>query len=84
MIDLLLYALSAYCITFVIASSSLFEPFRLWFMAKTPKLKVGNHKHMIECRMCFTFYSSVLICNTDWQMILPTYGLAYFLATQEK
>lgn len=85
MIEKLIYlSLSAYAITFVIASSSLFAPFRLWFMAKTPWLRIGNNKHMIECRMCFTFYSSLLVCNIDYKMILPVYGLAYFLATQER
>lgn len=84
MTELFIYSLSAYCVTVVVTASSLFEPFRLWFMRKTPKLKIGSHKHMIECRLCFTFYSSVLVCNTDYKMILPTYGLAYWLCTLER
>lgn len=77
-------ALSAYALTFVIASSSLFEPLRKWIMLKTPKLKIGTHKHFIECRMCVGFWVAVGICNIDWKMILPVYGVSYFLATQER
>lgn len=84
MIELFIYSFTAYAITFVITSSSLFEPFRFWFIKKTPKLRIGNNKHLIECRMCFGFWASVLVCNTDWKMILPVYGLSYFLATQER
>ena len=82
--ELIIYSLSSYIITVVVTASSLFEPFRRWFMAKTPRLKIGNNRHPIECRLCFTFYSSVLVCNTDFKFILPVYGLAYFLATQER
>lgn len=82
--DLAIYSLSAYTITFVLASSSLFEPFREWFMSKTQGLKIGNHKHLIECRMCTGFWAALLVCNTDWKMVLPVYGLSYFLATQER
>ena len=84
MITLLLYAFSSYCITFIIASSSLFEPFRFWFIRKLPKLKIGSHKHFIECRMCTGFWVAMLVCNVDYTMILPVYGLSYFLATQER
>jgi len=84
MIDLIIYSLSAYAVTFVVASSSLFEPVRLWFMRKTPKLKIGNNKHMIECRMCTGFWAALLVCNSDWKMILPAYGLSYFMATLER
>lgn len=76
-------ALSAYALTFIVTSSAIFEPLRKWAMAKTPRLKIGNHKHMAECRMCMGFYAALIVCNTDWQMILPVYGLSYFLATQE-
>jgi hypothetical protein len=81
---LLLYSLAAYSITFVVASSSLFEPFRNWLKGKTPRLKIGSGKHPIECRMCFGFWVAVAVCNSDWKMILPVYGLAYFMATQER
>lgn len=81
---LIIKALSAYALTFVIASSSLLEPARSWVQKRTPWLKIGNHKHFIECRMCIGFWVSVMICYTDWRMVLPVYGLSYFLATQER
>lgn len=85
MIEALIFkTLSAYAITFVVASSSLFEPFREWFVKATPKLKIGNQKHMIECRMCTGFWVALLVCNSDWNMTLPVYGLSYFIATQER
>jgi len=81
---LITQSLTAYAITFVIASSSLFEPLRLWFISKTPMLRIGNNKHMVECRMCMGFHVALLVCNTDWKMVLPVYGLSYFMATQER
>lgn len=84
MIRLLTLALTVYAVTFVIASSSIAEPFRQWLMPRTPKLKIRQHKHFIECRMCVSFWISLAVCNYDWRMILPVYGLAYFLATQER
>ena len=84
MTELVDHALAAYAITFVVASSSLFEPFRAWFIEVTPRLRIGNNKHMIECRMCTGFWAALLVCNTDWKIILPVYGLSYFLATQER
>ena len=84
MIDLIINALSVYAVTFVLASSSLFEPFRFWFIRKTPKLKIGSNKHFIECRMCTGFWAALLVCNADYQLILPVYGLSYFMATLER
>lgn len=84
MMELITNSLAAYCLTFVIAASSLLEPFRKFVMTKTPRLKIGNHKHFIECRMCVTFWSALAVCNTDWKMVLPVYGLSYFMATQER
>jgi len=81
---LLLKSLAAYALTFVIASSSLFGPLRELIKTKTPRLQIGDHKHFIDCRMCVGFWTSLAVCNTDWKMILPVYGLAYFLATQER
>ena len=81
---LIMMSLSTYAITFVVASSSLFEPFRTRMMTVTPWLKIGNHKHFIQCRMCVSAWTALAVCNTDWKMILPVYGLAYFLATQER
>lgn len=84
MINLIYLSLATYAITFVIASSSLFEPLREWIKPRTPRLKIGNHKHLIECRMCCGFWCAVAVCNLDWNMLLPVYGLSYFLATQER
>lgn len=84
MTEFLLKAFSAYAITFVIASSSIMEPARTTVQRKTAWLKIGSHKHFIECRMCVGFWVSLAVCNTDLKMILPVYGLAYFLATQER
>lgn len=81
---LLLKGLSSYALTFVIASSSLLEPLRERVKSKTAWAKIGTHKHFIDCRMCVGFWASIVVCNYDWKMILPVYGLSYFLATQER
>lgn len=85
-IELIACALSAYCITFVASSSSLAEPARIWCVSKTPFLKIGSGKHMLECRMCMGFWSSVLVClySGNMSLVLPVYGLSYFMATQER
>lgn len=82
---LVVLALTSYALTFVIASSSIVEPTRKRIMTLAPWLKIGNHKHFIECRMCVGFWVSLIVCNTSWAtMLLPVYGLSYFLATQER
>lgn len=77
-------ALSAYALTFIIASSSLFEPLRKLVMRAAPWMKIGEHRHFIECRMCVGFYCSLAVCFGHWSMVLPVYGLSYFMATQER
>lgn len=86
---LVILSLSAYALTFIIASSAIFEPLREWLKPKTPWLKIGNHKHMIECRMCMGFYCSLAVNMINYSQlnvlnILAVYGLSYFLATQER
>jgi len=81
---LILKALAAYAITFIIASSSLFEPLRRKIMLLFPCLKIDTNKHFVECRMCVGFWAAVAVCNLDWKLILPVYGLSYFMATQER
>lgn len=81
---LIIDSLITYALTFIVTASSLFEPLRKWVVVRTPQLRIGNHKHMIECRMCMGFWASLLVCNSEWKMILPVYGLSYFLATQER
>jgi len=81
---LVVKALAVYAITFVVVSSSLFEPLRKSISEKTPRLRTYGNKHPIDCRMCFGFWAAVLVCNFDYRLILPVYGLSYFMATQER
>lgn len=87
MIDLFLAIFTAYICACVIGASSLFEPVRLKLIKNLPKLKIGNNKHFIECRLCLTFWTACFSCllfSQDLINILPVYGAAYFLATQER
>ncbi len=80
-------ALTAYICACVIGASSLFAPVRGWVMRHLPKLQIAGHKHFIECRLCLSFWSScgaVLLFGLPLVDALPVYGLAYFLATQER
>ena len=83
---IILLSLSAYAVTFLAVSSSLFAPGRKLIAVKAPWLRVDGHPHMVECRMCTGFWVSLVICLLagEWQMILPVYGASYFLATQER
>lgn len=74
----LLYAsLTAYAVTFVIASSRLFEPVRM---------RVPRFTRFLSCRMCVGFWVSLAVSlySQDLSLLLPIYGLSYFLATQER
>lgn len=87
MIQLIYEALTAYILACVVGASSLFEPVREYVKRKLPRLKIGNHKHFIECRLCVSFYTAliaVLLFSQNPLHVLPAYGLAYFLATQER
>jgi len=87
MIDLVMAAASAYIGACVVGASSLFDPVRAAIMSRTPFLKIGHHKHFVECRLCLTFWTScvaVAMFQLAWEAILPVYGLAYFAATQER
>lgn len=77
---------AAYIITCVATSSSLFGPLRELFKQTTPWLIIGENKHPIECRLCFGFWVSLLVCCTTgtYVDILFVYGASYFLATQER
>lgn len=79
-------ALTVYIITCVVTASSLFEPVREWVKYKIPFFRIGNHLHLIECRLCFGFYATALVCLLmgDWLWFFPLNGLAYFMATQER
>lgn len=87
MIDLLYSVLTAYIIACVVGVSSLFESVRFKVIKYLPMLRIGNNKHFIECRLCLTFWTScfaVAIFTQDITHVLPVYGAAYFLATQER
>lgn len=87
MIELIYEALTAYIMACVIGASSLFEPMREYVKRKLPRLKIGNHKHFIECRLCLTCWTAliaVLLFTQNPLHVLPVYGAAYFMATQER
>ena len=93
MTDLLVQALAAYAITFLLTMSQ--AGLYLWRnpierLAKDrldyrPELRDGI-LYFIQCRMCTGFWVSlgVVICYGSFDMLLPVYGLSYFLATQER
>jgi hypothetical protein len=90
-INFLFSAFASYALAFLIASSSLFEPVRLWVAQRTPKLRIGTNKHFVYCRMCVGFWTSlvVVLCNNSLTVhtftdILAVWGASYFLATQER
>lgn len=77
---------TVYIITCVVTSSSLFARLREIIIAATPWLQPTGHHHPIECRLCFGFWVSALLCGVlgDITTFLPVYGASYFLATQER
>ena len=83
-VQLVCQSLVAYALTFVITSSGILSHARSWLMAKTPWLKPEGHRHFIECRMCVGFWMAAIICHDCLNLFLPVYGLAYFMATQER
>lgn len=88
MTEVILATLTAYILACLVGSSSLFDYFRDWFKRKTAGTVFDKKpKHFIECRLCLTFWTSCLSVLLFWLhpiMILPVYGLAYFMATQER
>ena len=87
MIDFVFASLTAYICACVVGASSLFEQLRVKIKDNFPKLKIGNNKHFIECRLCLSFWTSCLACllfGLSWKLVLPVFGLSYFLATQER
>lgn len=80
-------SLSSYISSCVITSSSLFSPFREYIIKRTSFFAISGNRHFAECRLCMSFWTSglsVMVFGLDAIMILPVYGLAYFLATQER
>ena len=88
MTRIIIASFSSYILACVVTSSSLFEPFRSWFKTKTAGTFFDKKpKHFIECRLCVSFWTallSVAILRLDFVLVLPIYGLSYFLATQER
>lgn len=86
MINILWAVLSAYIMAVVITSGSLFESSRAWFKRKTVGTICDKKpKHFIECRLCITFWTALVTAPfVGFEYLLPVYGLAYFLATQER
>jgi hypothetical protein len=87
MTSIVLASMSAYIMACVVATSSLFDLARRRVIAGTPWLQVPGYPHLIECRLCLSLWTSgvaVALFGLGWCMILPVYGLAYFLATQER
>lgn len=91
-------ALIVYIITIVIVKSHLFTFIRCWFRLHTLWAIKGHPKNMlhpIDCRLCTGAWISgvvtlaaVLMSLITWkeglQNYFITYGLSYFLATQER
>ena len=88
MINILWAVLSAYITACVLAKSSLFDGCREWFKAKTVGTIFDKKPtHFIECRLCLTFWTSMLFSIVYFSSIyytLPIYGISYFMATQER
>lgn len=86
--QLILASAAAYISTAIISISSLFEPFRNWFKVKTAGTIFDKKpKHFIECRLCMSFWTSLLFSIVYFSSIyytLPIYGISYFMATQER
>ena len=74
---------ATYAVTFVVVSSTLFAKIRTWVMKRFP---LPHDPHPIACRMCFSFWAAFLVCLMAEEIdnLLPVYGAAYFLATQER
>lgn len=84
---IIIASLSTYIMACVLGASSLFEPLRMYIKRTFPKLQIGQHKHFIECRLCLSFWTSLLVClmfKIDIVNFLPVYGLSYWLCTQER
>ena len=85
--SIVLCSFSAYIAACVIGVSSLFDPVRVAIIKKYPKLRIGNNKHFVECRLCLSFWTSlffVILFGLSLMYVIPVYGMAYFLATQER
>jgi hypothetical protein len=93
MTEILTMALAAYALTFLATMSRAGEyiwrePIRQFtrgIFRDRPEIIAGIDD-FLECRMCSGFWIAliVVIAAGNLSQFLPVYGLAYFLATQER
>ena len=87
MMNLIILSLVSYAITFIITSSVIFLPIKLFIRSKTKFLFIKG-VHPLDCRMCAGFWVSIFICllNNEYSIknILAVFAISYFLATQER
>lgn len=90
MTDILIQALEAYAITFVMASSEaggkLYRrPVRSIVSKWLPTI-YDDVEYFLKCRMCTGFWVSlaIVLFHDDISIFLPVYGLSYFICTQER
>ena len=85
--SIVMASFTSYIIACVIAGSSLFSGVRDFIIRRTPFLSIKGHKHFIECRLCLSFWTSLMSIfafSVDFKMLFAVYGISYFLATQER
>jgi hypothetical protein len=87
-VDLLLFSLAAYAITFLITTSFIFQGLREWIKLRLPYLRSGD-RHFIECRACVSFWV-VLFLFLVWHLgfwwfifVFSVYGLTYLFSIYE-
>ena len=87
-VDLFLFSLAAYAITFLITASHIFHGVREWIKLRLPYLRSGD-RHFIECRACVSFWV-VLFLFLIWLLglwwfifVFSVYGLAYLFSIYE-
>ena len=87
MTSLLILSLVAYAVTFILTSSIIFLPIKLFIRSKTKFLFIKG-VHPLDCRMCAGFWVSIFVCllNNEYSVknILFVFAISYFLATQER
>lgn len=84
--DFIVLTLTTYAITFLVVSSAMLAPIRIWLVNHTKFLIVAG-SHPLICRMCFGLWASIAVCMVQGEhsigKILAIYGASYFMATLE-
>lgn len=87
MIDLLVYSLVVYTLTFIVVSSTILHFIRVWIIKHTMFLVIAK-THPLSCRMCAGWWITIIFCLFigEYSIIkmLAIYGTSYFIATQER